>query len=144
MNKALTGAGAGLVLLLIFMAGVPSCTHETQNLDRFETVCFERDVLPVFQNGCATTNCHDAITHRDGLDLSHYGGILEEIEPGNPDGSEIYQVITTTGPERMPPDHALAEADRIRIRLWILQGAQNTQCNPDSTGRDLTMKGGPK
>jgi hypothetical protein len=134
MKKAIAG-GAFLAALIFGMSGiVPSCTHETINMDLIDTVCFERDVLPAFVNGCATTNCHDATTHRHGLNLTSYAEIRKRVVPGASATSELFQVLTATGPERMPPDYALSTQDRIRIRLWIDQGAMETTCAADTSG----------
>jgi len=48
MKKAIIG-GMFIVVLILTMTGiVPSCTHDVLNLTQFDTVCFERDILPVF------------------------------------------------------------------------------------------------
>jgi len=132
MKKAIAG-GAFLASLILIVSGiVPSCTHETLNLDLIDTVCFEREVLPAFVNGCATTNCHDAVTHRHGLNLTTYAEIRKRVVPGSSATSELFQVLTSTGPERMPPVYPLSTQDRIRIRLWIDQGALETTCAADT------------
>jgi hypothetical protein len=126
MKKAIIG---GLCLVVIFLTMtriVPSCTHETLNLAQFDTVCFERDILPVFKNGCATTGCHSG--QGEGMNLTSYDGIMRGITEGSAAQSRIYQAITTSLNQPMPPGHALAESDRIRIRIWIEQGAKPTNC----------------
>jgi hypothetical protein len=126
MKKAIIG---GLfVAIVIFTASgiIPSCTHETLNLAQFDTVCFHRDILPVFQNGCATANCHSG--HGEAFALNTYSDIHRRVTPGSPSQSRLYQAITSTLIQPMPPTHALAESDRIRIRIWIEQGANETFC----------------
>jgi hypothetical protein len=132
MKKAV--AGSTILALIIFMgAGIThSCSHDTIGLDQFDTVCFERDILPVFINGCATNRCHDAASHQEGFTLDSYEGIMQGITAGSLKKSKIYQLITDPGPLSMPPDNPISIDDRTRIRLWIEQGAMKTSCPPDS------------
>jgi len=139
MKKAISGGVFVIVLLLTGTGILPSCTHETLSLSQFDTVCFERDVLTVFQNGCATTSCHDG-QGGGGLVLNTYAGIMRGVTAGSSAQSKVYQAITATLVQPMPPSQALSEPDRIRIRLWIDQGAQETTCQPDSIGF-IDMKG---
>ena len=139
MKKAIAGGLFVIVLLLTMTGIVPSCTHETLTLATFDTVCFERDVLPVFQNGCATTGCHTG--QGEAFALNTYESIIKRITPGSAAQSRIYQAITTTLIQPMPPGHALAESDRIRIRIWIEQGAKPTTCKTDSIMYPLVQGG---
>jgi len=139
MKKAIIG-GLFVVVVILTTAGiVPSCTHETLNLAQFDTVCFERDILHVFTNGCATGGCHSG--QGEGMDLTTYDGIMRGITRGSAAQSRIYQAITEPLFQPMPPGHALVESDRIRIRIWIEQGAKNTVCTTGANGY-VTMKGG--
>ena len=38
--------------------------------------CFTRDILPVIISHCATTGCHDAITHKEGYNYTTYANIM--------------------------------------------------------------------
>lgn len=135
-------AGAFVIAVILTVTGIaPSCTHDTLNLAQFDTVCFERDILPVFQNGCATTGCHSG--QGEGMNLTSYDGIMRGITAGSPSQSRIYQAIITTLNQPMPPSHALAESDRIRIRIWIEQGAKPTKC-PVEPGGSILEEGGPR
>jgi hypothetical protein len=141
MKKAIIG---GVFLLVVIFASttiIPSCTHDALDLARFDTICFEKEILPVFQNGCAITGCHGAGGH--GMQLNTYSGISREVTAGSPSQSRIYQVITANLIQPMPPSHALAEPDRIKIRLWIEQGAKNTSCTTEPS-TNLTNPGGVK
>jgi hypothetical protein len=141
MKKAIIGGLFVIVIILTTTGIFPSCTHETLGLSEFDTVCFERDILPVFQNGCATTGCHTG--QGEAFALNTYNGIMRQITPGSPAQSKIYQAITATLIQPMPPGYALAESDRIRIRIWIEQGAAQTVCSsfPNS---NLIQEGGLK
>ncbi len=139
MKKAIIGGMFIVVLILTMTEIVPSCTHDALNLARFDTVCFERDILPVFQNGCATTGCHSG--QGEGMNLTSYDGIMRGITAGSAAQSRIYQAMTSALNQPMPPSHALAESDRMRIRIWIEQGAQHTLC-PVYPHVNLIVEGG--
>jgi len=120
---------AFLLLSLSFL--VNSCKHEGIPADQFDPICFTEQVLPIFQNSCAT--CHGGSRNEAGLDFSNYTGIMKAITAGNADKSKAYQAITSTF-QLMPPDNALPESKRTIIRLWIEQGAQETTCEASGTG----------
>jgi len=56
-------------------------------------ICFERDVLPIFQSSCAMSGCHDAGTAKHGYVFNSYSGIMRAITPGNLGESDIYEMI---------------------------------------------------
>ena len=94
------------------------------------TVCFETEVLPIFQSNCAMPGCHD--NSKDGgedgddINLTNYAGIVKEVKPGDPKDSKIYEAITSKWEEIMPPppNNPLTEEQRSLIYVWILQGAK--------------------
>ncbi|MFA6127644.1 MAG: hypothetical protein WC699_10090 [Bacteroidales bacterium] len=141
MKRAIIG-GLFIVILAVTMTGIiPSCTHETLNLARFDTLCFERDIQHIFTNACTTKNCHSG--QGEEMDLTNYEGIKRGITAGSPAQSRIYQAITSSMMEPMPPTHALAESDRILIRIWIEQGAKDIKCLSEPN-LNLTNEGGVK
>lgn len=90
-------------------------------------VCFEGEVLPIFQSSCAKSGCHDAASHKEGLVLDSYNHIVrgEGIVPGNARASELFQQIING---KMPPagNPKLTNTQVVTIRKWINQGAKNT------------------
>jgi hypothetical protein len=93
--------------------------------------CFTRDILPVLVSRCASAGCHDAITHTEGYIFTSYSTTMDAVDPGDPGGSKLYEVITeTSGDDRMPPAGSaqltLTEIDSIR--KWIIYGALNESC----------------
>ncbi len=119
-----TVAFASLVIALLISFN--SCKHEGIPADQFPEICFQDQILPIFQNSCAS--CHGG-THGDaGLDFSNYAGIMKAITPGDADKSKAYKAITSTF-QIMPPNNALPEDKRILIRIWINQGAKETTCS---------------
>ncbi len=96
-------------------------------------VCFQSEILPLFQSNCAKSGCHDATTHTKDLILDSYVNILRRgIVPGNADASKIYKVLFETGNDKMPPppNTDLTIAQKALIARWINEGAKNTvNCN---------------
>lgn len=94
------------------------------------TVYFVNDVLPIIQSNCAFSGCHGNGSAQDGVDLSSYDHIMIEVTPGDPNDSELYEVITESDDDIMPPApyEALTTEQIQTIRDWILQGAQNNEC----------------
>ena len=130
----------GMILIITIFSWISSCTHQA-NIDNIAEICFERDVLPVFQNSCAISGCHDG-TGESRLNLGSYVPISHAVEPGKPYSSSIYKVIiATSGENKMPPGKPLSLYNRTLIRLWIEQGANLTTCADTSqqgngTGND--------
>ena len=97
-------------------------------------VCFEEEILPLFQTNCAKSGCHDAKSHQEGYILDSYDNIVSRgIDPGNASGSKLYQVLSAQrGAEEddevmpPPPNQPLAQAQIDLIGQWIDEGAQNT------------------
>jgi hypothetical protein len=97
-------------------------------------VCFEEEILPLFQSNCAKSGCHDAASHKEGYVLDSYDHIMRNgIDPGNANGSKLYQVLSNQkGGEEddeimpPPPNQPLSQAQIDLIGQWINEGAQNT------------------
>lgn len=109
-----------------------------------ELIYFQQSVLPLLVSSCAIPGCHDAGTAEDGVILNNYENIMEtgDIDPGDLDGSDLYEVITDSDPDdRMPPADEyppLSDAEIGIIRDWILQGAQNLSCAGDCDTTNVT------
>jgi hypothetical protein len=116
-----------LLLIVTSVSWVSSCTHDA-DITGYPEVCFQRDVLPVFQNSCAMSGCHSSGSE---FSLTTYDQIVRNVVPGNSQKSKLYQVISSSwGVQRMPPDLPLSIDNRSIISLWIEQGALNTTCSP--------------
>ncbi len=94
----------------------------------------------VFDLNCALSGCHAGSSPQQGLNLSrgqaraNIVGVrsnqrpnLLRVEPGNPDGSYLFQKITGAAGilgERMPRGRPPLSAEQIdAIRQWIADGA---------------------
>jgi hypothetical protein len=124
-------------LLLFFSLLISSCTHEPVNVDLFDSVCFEKDILSPLQSSCGMPGCHSATSGVEGFSIVNYASIMQSVKPGDPRGSKLFQVITNINGENfMPPDQPLSTRQRNLIEIWILQGALPTTCpsSPQDTG----------
>jgi hypothetical protein len=136
-------------LVVLLAAAINSCKHEvplteaqievtggTQTCST-DTVYFQNKVLPLLNSGCAMSGCHDAITHKDGVELTSYAKIISTggVIAGNPAGSDLYKVLNKSGSDRMPPPPTagFTQAQKDIIYKWILQGAKNNACNDCDT-----------
>lgn len=131
------------LLLIVLLSGINSCKHEVplSNVDPTPQpgpvanngVCFESEILPLFQSNCAKSGCHDAATHQEELILDSYANIMrKDIVAGSADRSKIYRVLFETGKDKMPPtpNADLTAAQKALIGKWINEGAKNTvNCN---------------
>lgn len=96
------------------------------------SICFERDILPIFVSNCAMSGCHVGNRPPDGLRLDNYNSIMKEIKPYDPNDSEIFEVITSNKSDKVmpPPPYSKLSSNQISlIKRWIEEGAKNTECN---------------
>lgn len=113
---------------------ISSCQHDPNLTGNFPEICFEKEVLPIFQNSCSMTGCHDG-QGESGSSYNNYVNISHEVVAGNPGASRLYEaIIAKSGENRMPPDNPLPLESRTIIRLWIEQGARLTVC-PDTSSQ---------
>ena len=98
-----------------------------------DSVYFQNQILPLILANCATAGCH-AAPGQDGVILDNYANIIStgKIKPGNPGGSDLYEVLVDTDPDkRMPPPPAspLPPEQIALIQKWIQQGAPDNYCD---------------
>lgn len=114
-------------------SGNPTDTSGTGGTGVNGAICFESDILPMIASGCAKSGCHDAITHEEGYVLDSYNNIMKKgIVPGRASSSKLYQVLSASGSDRMPPppNAAFTTAQKNLFAKWINEGAKNTtNCN---------------
>ena len=96
-----------------------------------DKVTYQDHVLPVFRNTCL--NCHNPEKKKAGLDLSSYAAAMagsengKVIEPGDPDGSLLFRLVSRTEEPFMPPKgDKLPEKDLDAIKKWIIGGVLET------------------
>ncbi len=108
-----------------------------------ELIYFEQDILPVLLSNCAFSGCHDAASAQDGVVLISYETVIQtaDVEAFDLEHSEIYEVLVEDDEDKRmppPPNARLSNAQINRIAKWILQGAENLQCDPNSEGCNTT------
>lgn len=110
----------------------------TQTVDT--SICFERDILPIFQSNCAQSGCHNATTRAEGYNLTSYATITSRgIIPGNATSSKIMREINSNS---MPPypNPPLTAEQKALIKRWINEGAKNgTNCPPKCDSNSYTF-----
>src|SRR5947209_3641340 len=106
-------------------------------------VNYKDHVAPIFQNRCNT--CHNADKQKGGLTLENFGGVMQGggsgkvIEPGDPDSSTLYMLVTHAEQPNMPPNQPkLPDAELAVIKQWIEGGA------PEASGSVVAMPSRPK
>lgn len=120
--------------------GEPPPVYQTCSPD---TAYFVNAVLPIITSNCAKSGCHDSKTRTEGLVLDNYNGILRIVQPGSPSNSKLYQVITASGEDVMPPkpNQPLTADEIASIKTWIAQGARNNQCFSECDTTIFTYSG---
>ena len=106
-----------------------------------DTVYFANTILPLINSSCATTGCHDAISHAEGVTLTTYSQIMSLVSPFNAGSSKLYTVLSNNGENRMPPAGPLTSTQIANIQKWINQGALNNQCNSGCDSSIFTYSG---
>lgn len=124
---------------------VDTTVNDTSHIDTLiktcdpDTVYFERDILPILVSNCAKSGCHDASSAQDGVILSSFDQVRNtaDVRPKNKEGSDLYENITETDPDKVmppPPNPALSTEQINLIGKWIDQGAQNLFCEDTLAG----------
>lgn len=87
-------------------------------------VIVTKGIQTIIRNNCATANCHGGSISPS---LTSYGQIKNVVKPGDPEGSSLWQMITTHDLDKaMPPVTVKADIDlqdKIAIYNWIKNGA---------------------
>jgi hypothetical protein len=123
------------LVILTAISWITSCTHDA-DISSMPEICFKRDVQLIIGTNCAISGCHDGTG--EAMPLTTYTEIRNEVEPGNPDKSPLYQaIIATWGENKMPPDQPLTQENRTIIRVWIEQGAAEVKCDAVSVANGI-------
>ena len=119
------------------LLGLSTVTCTREYVEDLRGVCFQRDVLPIFQSNCTQSGCHNSQDREEGYDLSSYEQIVSKgIVPGNYKSSKIYKVLVAPGGEGLMPQSPysrLTDAQITLVALWINEGAENTNCSDSSS-----------
>ena len=104
---------------------------------------FQGEVGPIFRNRCNT--CHNADKAKGGLNLETYasalqgGGSGKVVEPGDPDSSRLWELVSHQDQPSMPPNAPkIPDPELDLIKRWIEAGA------PETSGSVVALKAKPK
>lgn len=94
-----------IVAALLPITLVNSCRHEPYGVELLDTVCFNTQVLPIFQTSCGIAGCHDAGSAEGDFVATNFESITSLVKPYNSSTSELYIIITNVNsPNFMPPN----------------------------------------
>ena len=85
-----------------------------------QTPTFTEINTTILQPKCV--NCHGAVNPKGNYAVDNYINTIKGVAPGNPNASALY---LRSADGSMPPGNPLTSAEYEKIRLWILDGAQN-------------------
>ena len=132
-----------IIIIFIGISLLASCKHKSLIEEIPEVIpCdanqidFVNQVLPILQSSCATTGCHNAASHQDGVVLDTYENIIQtaDVNAGNANDSELYEVLVENGNDIMPPQGSGMSLSAAQIiKDWINQGAKNVTCNNNTS-----------
>lgn len=84
-----------------------------------------RGVKTILHEYCATSNCHGGPIAPK---FDSYTDIMKYVSPGNPQGSKLWEFLTTNDFDKaMPPvnsNHEMTYTDKALIYNWIVNGAK--------------------
>jgi hypothetical protein len=92
-----------------------------------DSVCFNKQIQPLFNSSCAKGGCHDAVTRADGYNFTSYSGIMQGIVPGKPSNGKIMkEIMDNSMPQN--PNPPLSNTQKALLTKWIEEGAKNREC----------------
>lgn len=92
------------------------------------------DIAPILNTNCATAGCHDEESASSGIILNNYENTITttNVVPFDLTNSMIYTTMIEDDPDLvMPPSGNLGNEAINKIALWILQGAENLECETE-------------
>ena len=121
----------------LLVCAVAASGAETEFIDHFE-----RYVRPVLAENCYACHSTASPVAQADLKVDSRAALLKggksgpAIEPGNPDGSRLLQVLRSDEGVRMPPTGKLADDQIERIAAWVSMGAPFPEPTAANAGGD--------
>jgi hypothetical protein len=118
---------AGLTMLFIFGCYKDKTVIFDTGEEITRTVTFSNDILPIFNNSCNTSGCHNAggkapdLSAQNAFSSLSNGGYIN-IE--NPEASELFLWMTGKRGAPMPLSGVNKDYNAL-VLAWIKQGGQN-------------------
>lgn len=107
--------------LFIFIALLSFLLIDCRKDKYVKPVCFDTDVLPILNNKCAMSGCHNSIDKQKGLDLSSYEGFSSSKEKD--------KVLEAINEGKMPPAPlSLTKEEKQILARWAAQGYSRGEC----------------
>jgi len=107
-----------------------------------ETVSFVNDVAPFMVNICG--QCHMGNNPRGEFNITTFEGVMkggesgQVIEPGDPDSSRLWLMVSNKEQPRMPPGQLrITRENYDALTTWIKEGAKFDGDDPKKPLRDL-------
>lgn len=122
LDRSYTGGADSTVFASFYESNPISTADATPDVN---DVIKMRGVQNIIQEYCNTSNCHGgAIKPKFGT----YAEIMNYVTAGNPEGSKLWELITTNDYDKaMPPvnsNHELPITDKKILYNWIKNGAK--------------------
>ena len=132
------------LVLLLSVGAWPLQLNAMEDKPKSSRLNFAKHAKPVFRNHCVS--CHNPNRTSGDLDLTNYVAMMQGgssgdvIEPGSPDDSFLFQLITHADSPEMPPgDQKIPDEDIEVIRKWIEDGAINRPNSKPVSYTHLTL-----
>src|SRR5487761_1528410 len=118
-----------LVALVLFLVPAPAFADEAKPANPAAAkITYAEHVQPIFREHCYT--CHGPEAQKSDRAVDSVGALMkggasgEVIEPGDPDASRLWALVSHTETPEMPPQQPkLADAKLAIIKQWIAGGA---------------------
>ena len=117
--------------LLFCLLFIYACKHKV-DFNQLPIVSYSATIEPIISGNCTQSGCHGSKTtgERESFPLISYEDLINNcrIVSGNPDKSNLYNVVNTYNENNvMPrkPYNKLTEQQIELIYVWIGQGAKN-------------------
>ena len=114
-----------VLILIVWFLLLPAA--EGMGQSTITAVDFDRDIRPILSDRCYFCHGPDAKQRHAGLRLDDQDEAFAVIEPGDPDGSELWaRIASDDDSDRMPPPESklsLNPEEKELIKRWIREGA---------------------
>jgi hypothetical protein len=129
IKKSIVIAVAIVSLVVFFASGCYKSTTVdlNTNLEITRDISFATDVVPILENRCSLSGCHNAngVTPNLSTDKAFLSLTTSDyLDLDNPENSELYGLVSG----QLTPAMPIGGADPViaaTILAWIKQGAQN-------------------
>jgi len=112
------------ILAFVSISFFSSCKHETDQMALMPTISYSNDIVPILNGKCGS--CHGSGSSKHGFRFTTYSEFMNYVSSGNPNSSNVYSAITSKWQTMPPsPNSPVDEAARLKIYVWIKQGALN-------------------